>query len=105
MTDKKVKPIETVPVKFETFTAWDFMPPGSFYIRTAGYIQMEDDTFADYLFLKTSDRIAAQNHINSIYGKGKYTVIPAKVQKTVSRLESGGLSCTGTATRKGQQKR
>lgn len=105
MAEKKVKTIETVPVTFEHFTAWDFMPPGSFYIRTAGYIEISEDVFADYLFLKTSDRIAAQNRINEIYGKGKYTVIPAKIQKTVSRLESGGLSCTGTATRRGQQKR
>ena len=96
MVEKKVKTIETVAVTFEHFTAWDFLPVGSFYIREAS---------GDYLFLKTSDRIAAQNHVNNLYGKGKYTVIPAKIQKTVSRLESGGLSCTGTATRRGQQKR
>jgi len=104
MAEKKVKKIETVPVKFETLTSWDFIAPGSFYIRTAGYIKMDDDTFADYLFLKTSDRAAAQKHVNDIYGKGKYTVIAAKIQKTVSRLESGGLSCTGTATRRGQKR-
>lgn len=93
---KKVKPMVTDIVKFEAFSAWDFIPPGSFYIRSAS---------GDYLFLKTSDRLAAQKHIDTEYGKGKYTVIPAKAQtKTVSRLESGGLSCTGTATRKGQKK-
>ena len=54
--------------------------------------------------MKTSDRKVAQQHIDKEYGKGKYTVVPAKTQKTVSRLESGGLSCTGTATRRGQKR-
>lgn len=93
---KKVKPMVTELVKYETFAAWEFIPPGSFYIRNAN---------GDFLFLKTSDRIAAQKYIDENYGKGRYTVIPAKAQtKTVSRLESGGLSCTGTATRRGQMK-
>lgn len=91
-----VKIIKTVDVEFDTFSEWDFVPPGSFYIRPAS---------GDYLFLKTSDRKAAQDFINEQYGVGKYAVIPAKIQKTKSRLESGGLSCTGTATRRGQQKR
>lgn len=90
------KVIKTVSVDFDAFSEWDFIPPGSFYIRQA---------CGDFLFLKTSDRKAAQDHINNEYGKGKYTVIPTKDQKTKSKLESGGLSCTGTATRRGQQKR
>ncbi|AEO14557.1 hypothetical protein MT_57010 [Pseudomonas phage phiPto-bp6g] len=91
-----VKIIKTVVVEFDTFSEWDFVPPGSFYIRPAT---------GDYLFLKTSDRKAAQDFVNNEYGVGKYSVIPTKDQKTKSRLESGGLSCTGTATRRGQQKR
>lgn len=89
------KGIETVVVKFETLSEWDFIPPGSFYIRMAT---------GDYLFLKTSDRAKAQEFINTEYGKGKYTVVAAKIQKTKSRLESGGLSCTGTSTRRGQKR-
>lgn len=96
MVEKKVKPLVTVIVEYKEFTDYEFIPPGSFYIRPAS---------GDYVFLKTSDRMVAQSHIDKEYGKGKYTVVPAKIQKTVSRLESGGLSCTGTATRKGQQKR
>lgn len=92
MTQKVIK---TVVVEFEEFSEWDFIPPGSFYIRMAS---------GDYLFLKTSNRSEAQAFINDEYGKGKYTVIPAKIQKTVSRLESGGLSCTGTSTRRGQKR-
>lgn len=88
------KVIKTVAVDFETFSEWDFIPMGSFYIRTAD---------GNYLFLKTSDRKAAQEHINNEYGKGKYTVIPTKDQKTKSKLESGGLSCMGTATRQSKR--
>lgn len=95
MAEKKVKPLVTETVKFEVFSGHEFIPPGSYYIRTAS---------GDYLFMKTSDRMLAQNHVNTMYGKGKYTVIPTKVEKTKSKLESGGLSCTGTATRKGQKR-
>lgn len=94
--EKKQKPLLTETVKFEVFSAWDFMPPGSYYIR---------DAAGNYVFFKTSNRAIAQDHVNKEYGKGKYTVIPTKIDKTKSKLESGGLSCTGTATRRGQQKR
>lgn len=92
---EKVKVLNTVAVDYETFSEWDFIPPGSFFIR---------DASGWFIFLKTSDRKAAQDHVNKEYGKGKYTVIPTKEQKTKSRLESGGLSCYGTATRRGQRK-
>lgn len=93
--EKKPKPLLTETVKFEVFSAWDFMPPGSFYIR---------DAAGNYVFFKTSSRTIAQDHVNKEYGKGKYTVIPTKIEKTKSKLESGGLSCTGTATRRGQKR-
>lgn len=92
---KKEKPILTEKRKFEEFTAWDFIPPGSYYIR---------DAEGNYIFLKTSNRQAAQKYIDNEYGKGKYNVIPSKDDKGKSRLESGGFSCTGTSTRRGQQR-
>lgn len=92
----KKKELKTVPVSFTEFTDPDFIPYGSYYIRNA---------MGEYLFIKTSDRKAAQEHVDEYYGKGRYTVIPSKTEKLKSRLESGGLSCTGTATRRGQQKR
>jgi hypothetical protein len=95
MCESKVKPIVSVIVEYEEFTDYEFIPPGSFYIRAAS---------GDYIFLKTSNRAAAQEHINNEYGKGRYTVIPTKLEKTKSKLESGGLSCTGTNTRKGQKR-
>jgi len=94
VTEKK-KVVKTEDVSYEQFSQWDFMPPGSFYIRTA---------MGDYLFLKTSDRKAAQDKVNELYGKGKYTVVAAKMETTKSRLENGGYSCTGTSTRRGQHR-
>lgn len=92
----KVKSVKTEDITFEQFSAWDFIPPGTFYIRNA---------LGDYLFLKTSNRKAAQDHVNEVYGKGRYTVVAAKIEAGKSKLESGGYSCTGTSTRRGQQKR
>lgn len=89
------KSIKTEIVKFDDFSQWDFIPPGSFYIRTA---------LGNYLFLKTSSRAAAQEFVNTEYGKGKYTVVAAKIEQGKSRLESGGYSCTGTSTRRGQKR-
>lgn len=89
------KQLKTETVSFETFSGWDFIAPGSYYIRNA---------LGDYLFLKTADRKTAQEFINSEYGKGRYTVVAAKIEKGKSKLESGGYSCTGTATRRGQKR-
>lgn len=94
MVDKK-KEMKTVVVGFVEFTSPDFIPYGSYYIRNAS---------GDYVFMKTSDRKSAQAYADKTYGKGKYNVIPSKTEKTKSRLESGGLSCTGTATRRGQKR-
>ena len=93
MTEVKKKPVKTVEVTYEQFTAWDFIPCGSFYIR---------DALGNYLFLKTSNRAEAQAVINERYGKGKYNVVAAKLEKGISRLESGEYSACGTSTRRGQ---
>jgi fibronectin type 3 domain-containing protein len=94
MLEKK-KTIKTAVVTYKEFSEWDFVPPGSYYVRTA---------LGDYLFLKTSDRAAAQEYVNKEFGKGKYTVVAAKIEQGKSRLESGGYSCTGTSTRRGQKR-
>ena len=92
----KEKQIETIIVEHKLFSEYDFIPPGSFYIRIAT---------GDYVFYKTSDRAKAQAQIDLDFPpKGKYTAIPVKISKTKSKLESGGLSCTGTSTRRGQRR-
>lgn len=95
MSVTKKKTIKTVTVQFEQFCDPDFIPYGSFFIRNA---------FGEYIFLKTSDRSLAQAWADENYGKGKYTVVAAKLEKGVSKLESGGYSCTGTSTRRGQHR-
>ena len=82
---KKVKVIKTETVNFETFAHWDFIPPGSFYIRNA---------LDEYVFFKTSSRKEAQDEIDKLYGAGRYKAIAAKLEKG-----SGNYTCTGTSTR------
>lgn len=62
------------------------------------------NAMGDRVFFKTKDRAAAQQAADKLYGKGRYVVRTVKDMKTKSKLESGLLSCYGTATRKGQKK-
>lgn len=91
MSEKKPKEIKVTVIDYQTFTDYQFIPPSTFYIQNA---------MGEYWFVHTSSRIAAQEYIDSVYGKGRYTVVASKLQKTVSKSESGELSCRGTATRK-----
>lgn len=95
MTEAKKKVVKTVDITFDQFAAYDFIPPATFFIRDARDV---------YVFYKTSKRADAQQAADEVYGKGKYKVMASKLQKENSRLESGGLSCTGTATRRGQKR-
>jgi hypothetical protein len=89
--DKPKKDPKVSIVDYQTFTDYLFIPPSTFYIQNA---------MGEYWFVHTSSRVAAQEYIDSVYGKGRYTVVASKLQKTVSKSESGELSCRGTATRK-----
>lgn len=91
MGEKKVKDPKVTIVNYETFTDYLFIPPATFYIQSAT---------GDYWFVHTSDRRVAQEYIDSVFDKGKYAIKASKLQKTVSKSESGELSCRGTATRK-----
>lgn len=89
MTD--LKKIKITPVTFDEFTGYEFNPPSTWFIRSAS---------GDYHFIHTASRTVAQDWVNENFGKGRYTVVASKLQKTKSKSESGALSCTGTATRK-----
>lgn len=80
-------------IDFATFSSLEFTPPATFFIQNA---------MGDYIFIHTAKRQVAQDWVDNEYGKGRYTVKASKLQATKSKLESGGLSCTGTATRRGQ---
>lgn len=91
MTEKKPKELKVTVVDYQTFTDYLFNPPSTFYIQNA---------MGEYIFVHTASRQVAQEYIDSVYGKSHYTVVASKLQKTVSKSESGELSCRGTATRK-----
>ena len=61
------------------------------------------DALGNRVYYLTRNRADAQRQADEDYG-GKYTVRAVKDQKSKSKLESGGLSCTGTSTRRGQKK-
>lgn len=91
----KVKEIEVVIVSFADYTAYDFVEPGTYFSVSA---------MQDYYFYKTSDRKAAQDKCDEIFGPSRYVVKTGKTIKSKSRLENGGQSVYATATRKGQKK-
>lgn len=92
---KDLKDLKISVVQFEQFSSYEFTAPATFFIQNA---------MGDYIFIHTSKRNVAQAWVDENYGKGRYTVKASKLQATKSKLESGGFSCTGTATRKGQKK-
>ena len=99
MTEKK---IESVVVPEENAEVWSdeeecfvLNAPSNFYVLIST---------GDRVYYKTRDRKLAQQASDDDWGKGKYVVRVVKDQKTKSKLESGLLSCYGTATRKGQKK-
>ena len=57
------------------------------------------NALGDYVFYITRSRAVAQSCCDNDFGKGRYVIRAVKDQKTKSSLESGGLSCYGTATR------
>ena len=89
--DKPKKDPKVTVVDFNTFTDYEFIPPATFYILNA---------MGDYVFVHTASRAIAQEYIDSVYSKGRYKIVASKLQKTVSKLEGGGYSVTGTETRK-----
>lgn len=94
-SEKKPKDIEVVIVSFEDYTSYDFVEPGTYFSVSA---------MQEYYFYKTSDRKAAQDKCDSLFGVGRYVVKTSKIIKSKSRLESGGQSVYATATTKGQKK-
>ena len=62
------------------------------------------DALGNRVYYLTRNRAEAQSQADIDYGKGRYTIRAVKDQKTKSKLESGLLSCYGTATRRGQRK-
>ena len=99
MTDK---PIESIIIPESEAECWDEVSesfelnsPSTFYVLLA---------IGSRCYYVTKDRMAAQKQSDLDWGVGKYKIRTVKDQKSKSKLESGGLSCYGTATRRGQKK-
>jgi len=60
------------------------------------------DALGNRVYYLTRNRADAQRQADEDYD-GRYKIRAVKDQKTKSKLESGLLSCYGTATRKGQK--
>lgn len=95
------KEVESIVVEEDEFEVWSedeqrfvINSPSNFYIINA---------LGQKVFYVTRDRASAQTQANLDYDN-KYVIRTVKDAKTKSRLESGGLSCYGTATRRGQKK-
>lgn len=77
-------------VRYEEFTDIEFVPPATFFTRSAMGL---------YYFYHTRARAKAQAACDAVFGKGRYTVNASKIQKG-----KVGLTCTGSQTRRGQRK-
>ena len=90
MSEPKKKELKTTIITLQEFSDPNFIPPSTWFFK---------DAMGQYVFVHTSKRVLVQEYIDEHYGKGKYSPIPTKDQKTKSRLESGQLSVYATATR------
>ena len=59
------------------------------------------DALGNRVYYLTRNRADAQRQADLDYGKGRYTIRAVKDQKSKSKQESGGLSCSGSNSRKG----
>jgi len=76
------KELRTTIVEFDQYADIDFDHPSSYYVRTALY----------YLYLHTRSREEAQNFVDNEYGKGKYTVRAARLEKPKGKFEGHKIS-------------
>ena len=96
MTDK---PIESIIIPESEAECWDEVSesfvlnsPSNFYVLLA---------IGSRCYYLTKDRLAAQKQADEDWGAGKYKIRTVKDQKSKSKMEGGGLSCSGSNSRKG----
>lgn len=87
----KPKEIKVVEVSYEDYIGYDFVEPGSFFSVSAMQV---------YYFYKTSDRKLAQDKCDELFGPNRYVVKTSKNIVTKSKREDGGVSASGTNSRK-----
>lgn len=92
-------PIKTTLVKESEAEVWD-EDSGSFVLNQPSKFFVTLAT-GDLLFLHTRDRLAAQRFVDEIYSPGFY-----RVKQCISggHSSAGNYTCTGTQTRRGQNR-
>lgn len=78
--------VSTTAVVNEVFEDLEFKDPAKWYIV---------DCMGDRMYIHKRSRQDAQEAVDEMYGKGKYKIRTAKVDKT-----GGNLSAMGSATRR-----
>ncbi len=98
MTDKPIESVVVPESEAEIYSEEE----GRFILNSKSnwYIL---DALGNRVYYLTRNRADAQKQADLDYNR-MYTIRAVKDQKSKSKLESGGLSCYGTATRRGQKK-
>ena len=95
-----MKPVESVSIPESEAEVWsDEEERFVLNAKSNWYIL---DALGNRVYYLTRNRADAQRQADEDYD-GRYKIRAVKDQKTKSKLESGLLSCYGTATRKGQK--
>ncbi|MGL5012958.1 MAG: hypothetical protein ACRC6V_01540 [Bacteroidales bacterium] len=98
MTDKPIESVVVPESEAEIYSEEE----GRFILNSKSnwYIL---DALGNRVYYLTRNRADAQKQADLDYN-GIYKIRAVKDQKVKSKLESGGLSCYGTTTRRGQKK-
>ena len=96
MTDKPIESVAVPESEAEIYSEEE----GRFILNSKSnwYIL---DALGNRVYYLTRNRADAQKQADLDYGKGRYTIRAVKDQKSKSKQESGGLSCSGSNSRKG----
>lgn len=72
--------MKTTTISYDEFTAPDYEDVATYYIKTA---------LGDFMYIHTKSRKAAQEFVDSEYGKGKYTVRASKMTQPKEPINLG----------------
>ena len=96
-----MKPVESVSIPESEAEVWSDEEERFILNSKSNWYIL--DALGNRVYYLTRNRADAQRQADEDYD-GRYKIRAVKDQKTKSKLESGLLSCYGTATRKGQKK-
>lgn len=83
--------VKVLTVEFDEFNSYEFEAPATYFTRSA---------MGTFYYYCTRVRAQAQAACDELFGKGRYAVILAGTPKSSKKRPT----CTGTHTRRGQQR-